>query len=368
MNSLDEKRPLLIYDGTLGDLYGIFFRNLLLQIVTLGIYRFWATTNNRRYIWSHMRFQDERFEYTGTGGELFKGFLLAIVAVLSATFAAGALSVVLRTLTKSAALGALPMIVLYLLIVVLAAGAFFGAQRYRLSRTQWCGIRGGMTGSALGYGVRALFYALLCVLTLGQMTPWASMRLTECRIYASSFGSLAFRFKGRARVVYGLFFVTFVGVVVLFAVLFMVFLKSTLASMHLGDHVAGAGMALSLTALGSLFLFYALFFIGTMLIRGFYVAALTRHVMGNTSLGSQLHFGSNVSVSRLLGLQCGNLAIVVFTLGFGMPIVLHRLMRFAADTFQVSGYIDPRMLGQSTVAAPLTGEGMLNLLDHGGAF
>ncbi|MBC8742766.1 DUF898 domain-containing protein [Paraburkholderia sp. UCT31] len=367
MNSLDEKRPLLIYDGTLGDLYGIFFRNLVLQIVTLGIYRFWATTNNRRYVWSRMRFQDQRFEYTGTGGELFKGFLLAIVVVFSAVFAAGALSVVLRMLTKSAALGSLPVIALYLLIVVLAAGAFFGAQRYRLSRTQWCGIRGGMTGSALGFGVRALLYALLCVVTLGQMTPWTSMRLMECRINASSFGSLAFRFKGRAWVVYGLFLVTFVGVVVLFAVLFMVFLKGALASMHVGQ-VPGASTAPSRAALGSLFLFYALFSIGTMLIRGFYVAALTRHVMGNTSLGSQLHFGSNVSVARLLSLQCGNLAIIVFTLGLGAPIVLHRLMRFAVDTLQVSGYLDPPMLGQSTVAAPLTGEGMLNLLDHGGAF
>ncbi|MGF6963974.1 uncharacterized membrane protein YjgN (DUF898 family) [Paraburkholderia sp. WC7.3g] len=367
MNSLDEKRPLLIYDGTLGDLYGIFFKNLLLQILTLGIYRFWATTNNRRYVWTHMRFQDERFEYTGTGGELFKGFLFAIVVVFSAAFAAGALSVVLRMLTKSVAVVAVPVIALYLLIVVLAAGAFFGAQRYRLSRTQWCGIRGGMTGSALGYGVRTLLYALLCVLTLGQMTPWSSMRLTERRINESSFGSLAFRFKGRAWAVYGLFLVTFVGVVVLFTVLFMMFLKGALASMHVG-HVLGAATAPSRAALGSLFLFYALFSIGTMLIRGFYVAALTRHVMGNMSLGSQLHFDSNVSVARLIGLQCGNLATIVFTLGFGAPIVLHRRMRFAADTLQVSGYLDPHMLGQNTVVAALTGEGMLNLLDHGGAF
>ncbi|APA89206.1 DUF898 domain-containing protein [Paraburkholderia sprentiae WSM5005] len=365
MNLLDEKRPLLIYDGTLGDLYRIFFRNLLLQVVTLGIYRFWATTNNRRYVWSHMRFQDERFEYTGTGGELFKGFLCAIVVVFSAAFAAGALSAVLRMLTKSAALGALPVIALYLLIVVFAAGAFFGAQRYRLSRTQWCGIRGGTTGSALGYGVRALLYALLCVLTLGQMTPWTSMRLTERCINASSFGSVAFRFKGRAWAVYGLFLITFVGVAVLFAVLFMAFLKGALASMHVGHE---ASTAPSRAALGSLFLFYALFSIGTMLIRGFYVAARTRHVMGNMSLGSQLRFGSNVSVARLIGLQCGNLAIIVFTLGFGAPIVLHRRMRFAADTLQVFGYLDPHMLGQSTLAAPLTGEGMLNLLDHGGAY
>lgn len=42
MNSLEQKQPLLTYDGKLGELYGIFIKNLLLQIITLGIYRFWG--------------------------------------------------------------------------------------------------------------------------------------------------------------------------------------------------------------------------------------------------------------------------------------------------------------------------------------
>ncbi|WP_233836967.1 YjgN family protein [Paraburkholderia sp. ZP32-5] len=367
MNSLDQKRPLLTYDGTLGELYGIFFKNLLLQILTLGIYRFWATTNNRRYIWSHMRFQDERFEYTGTGGELFKGFLLAMGIMFGSVVAAVVLSAIVRVVTKSAALESLPVIALYLLIAVLAGGAIFSAQRYRLSRTQWCGIRGGMTGSALGYGVRVLLYGLLCVVTLGQMTPWTSMRLAERRINAGSFGTLPFHFEGRARAVYGLFVATFIGAAVLLVVLFMVLLKGTFAAMHTG-HMPRPGAGQSLATLGPLLLFYALFIIGVTLIRCFYAAAFARHVMGNSTLGSQLRFGSNVTAGRLLRLQLGNLAILVFTLGFGTPIVLHRLMRFAADTLQVSGHLDPQTLGQSDQAPPVTGEGMLNLLDHGGAF
>ncbi|OLL27629.1 hypothetical protein BTH42_31765 [Burkholderia sp. SRS-W-2-2016] len=365
MNSLEPKRPLLIYDGTLGELYGIFFKNLLLVILTLGIYRFWAITHNRRYIWSHMRFQDERFEYTGTGGELFKGFLLAAAVVVGAVSGAVALSAAVRMLTRSVLLGALPVIALYALIFVLAAGAFYSALRYRLSRTQWGGIRGGMTGSALGYGVRTLLYGLLCIVTLGQLTPWMSMRLAERRINASSFGNLPFHFQGRARTVYGAFAATFAGSVVLLVVLFTVFLRSALASMHDG-HLPTPDAAQSVATLAPLFLFYALFFIGVMLIRSFYVAAWTRHVMGNTTLGSQLCFGSRISVGRLLALQFGNLAIVVFTLGFGAPIVRHRTLRFVADTLQVCGSVEPYTLHQSTEAAPLTGEGMLNLLDHGG--
>lgn len=35
------------YDGRLGELYGIFFVNLLLTVLTFGIYRFWGKTRIR---------------------------------------------------------------------------------------------------------------------------------------------------------------------------------------------------------------------------------------------------------------------------------------------------------------------------------
>ncbi|CAE6845359.1 YjgN family protein [Paraburkholderia nemoris] len=368
MNSLDQKQPLLTYDGKLGELYGIFIKNLLLQIITLGIYRFWATTNNRRYIWSRMRFQGERFEYTGTGGELFKGFLLAIAIIFGAIVGAGILSAILRAVTGSAALALVPIIVLYVVIAVIAAGAYFSAQRYRLSRTQWCGIRGGMTGSSWVYRAYALLYGLLCIVTLGQMVPWVSMRLAERRINASSFGSLPFHFEGRARALYGAFVGTFLGIVALFVVLGAVFLKSITAFLPIGHAPLKAHDPAAFAAFGSIFLFYVLFIVGALLIQCFYLALVTRHVMGNTTLGTQLRFGSSITAGRLLGMMLGNLAIIVFTLGLGFPIVLHRVMRFAADTLQVSGQLDPQTLGQSDQQPPRTGEGMLNLLDHGGAF
>ena len=69
----------LRYDGRLGDLYRIFFLNLLLTVLTLGIWRFWARTRLRRHVWQHLSLDGQRLEYTGTGGELFRGFLLALL-------------------------------------------------------------------------------------------------------------------------------------------------------------------------------------------------------------------------------------------------------------------------------------------------
>jgi len=82
--STSARSPALTYDGQLDELYGIFLMNLLWTVLTLGIFRFWAITRIRRYLWSRTRFQGERFEYTGTGGELFIGVLLAILMLIGA--------------------------------------------------------------------------------------------------------------------------------------------------------------------------------------------------------------------------------------------------------------------------------------------
>ncbi|WP_216634427.1 DUF898 family protein [Granulibacter bethesdensis] len=87
----EQPRPFFQYDGKIGGLYKIFLINLLLSIVTLGIYRFWAISRMRRYLWSSCRFQDTRFTYTGTGGELFLGFLKVLgllLLLIAATVAA----------------------------------------------------------------------------------------------------------------------------------------------------------------------------------------------------------------------------------------------------------------------------------------
>ena len=175
--STSARSPALTYDGQLGELYGIFLMNLLWTVLTLGIFRFWAITRIRRYLWSRTRFQGERFEYTGTGGELFVGVLLAILMLIGAVVVTGVLFAALYAIWHP--LGAVAVLLLYGGLFVVAAGAVFSAQHYKLSRTVWAGIRGGMTGSMLAYGLRSVLYAILAGLTLFQMLPWRSIRLAS---------------------------------------------------------------------------------------------------------------------------------------------------------------------------------------------
>ena len=56
--------------------------NVALIIVTLGIYRFWATARQRRYLWSRTHIVDDGLEWTGTGKEMFFGFLMVVAFIL----------------------------------------------------------------------------------------------------------------------------------------------------------------------------------------------------------------------------------------------------------------------------------------------
>src|SRR5690606_16979791 len=83
MSDQGEQVTAFGFQGNWKEFAPIALTNLLLTIVTLGIYRFWAKTRERHYLWSRTRFIDDTLEWTGTGKELFIGFLIAAVLILT---------------------------------------------------------------------------------------------------------------------------------------------------------------------------------------------------------------------------------------------------------------------------------------------
>ena len=150
-------RERLVEDGRFGELFVLFIINILLGIVTLGFYRFWGKTRIRKYIWSRTSFRGERFEYSGTGMELFLGFLFAF-AIFGPPFIGFYVWIyfdplprdpqdpaLLQRIAEIYAVGFGLLIVTFYFIHV----ATFAAYRYRLSRTVWRGIRGSVSGQRL---------------------------------------------------------------------------------------------------------------------------------------------------------------------------------------------------------------------------
>lgn len=152
VNMADEttaKEPVDIsFDGRGGQMIGLGFINGVLKVLTLGLYSFWAKTEVRRRIWSATRFNSEPLSYTGTGKELFLGFLIVFGAVVLPAMIGGVAAMLLFGKQAATAF----QLVLYLLFFLVVGNAMYRAQRYRLSRTEWRGIRGGLIGSPGRYG------------------------------------------------------------------------------------------------------------------------------------------------------------------------------------------------------------------------
>ena len=64
------------------DYWRLWIRGSALLALTLGIYRFWLTTDTRRFLWSNTEVLGEPLEYTGTARELLIGFLIAVAILI----------------------------------------------------------------------------------------------------------------------------------------------------------------------------------------------------------------------------------------------------------------------------------------------
>lgn len=242
------------YHGVGSDLAIVMLKNIILTIITFGIYSPWARTNTRRFFWSNTAFKGDRFTYTGTGKELFKGWIK--VFGIFFLFAIG-VQILMLFLPKSFKPAAgLFMLPIYIYIFSIA---IYSGLRYRALRTLWRQIRfnvvrnkelvreftllfaKGSIFSGLTFGIylpyftnqkhHFLFnkisyggipfsydgedkeYFMICIkgfflslITLGIYTPWFFLNRFEYRLSHTHIGNNSFHIalKGEKFLVYGL--------------------------------------------------------------------------------------------------------------------------------------------------------------------
>src|SRR6202795_3736291 len=177
--------------GGRGEFRRLVTRGALLELVTVGFYRFWLATDIRRHLWSHTSVDGDAFEYTGRGKELLIGFLFAlaiIVPIYLAYFLVG------LEAERFKAFASFPLVAFF---YVFGQFAIYRARRYRLTRTAWRGVRFWMTGSGWAYAARGALWTLLLPLPLGLILPWREAALERYKMRHSHYGDLQGRFEGR---------------------------------------------------------------------------------------------------------------------------------------------------------------------------
>lgn len=337
------------FTGNWREYLPIAITNALLIICTLGIYRFWASARQRRYLWSRTRFIDDSLEWTGTGKEMFLGFLI-VICVLAPFFLF--IQFLFPALIAHGKAGAAFGVIFLFEIGIIYLGGFarFRALRYRLSRSYWHGIRGGSDDPGWNYGGEYLGRIALAFMTMFIVYPWAATRLWNGRWNAMSFGPLRFRASLDAEGLKARWAAIYLVPIAIFVVLAL--------------FIGLSGLGTNATLSGIFVAIAALVYLAIPLATLCWYAKYFRQAADATKLGD-LEFSFDATTMQWLGLFLGNLGLAIVTLGFGITYWGYRNWAFMVRHLHVYGTVDLSELTQSTTHAPREAEGFADAFDVG---
>ncbi len=300
------------FTGSGAALFGIHVVNVLLTLLTLGVYFFWAKVKVRAYLFSQTDFESDRFAYHGTGREMLVGFLKALVFFF---IPITLLSMLPELLGASLPIRYATNLLSYLLASCFVPMAMIGARRYRLSRTSWRGIRFSLRAQTWDFVRLWSWNTFLVAFTLGLYYPIYIMRRQDFMTRHMWFGSQRFGFDGRGRDL----FWPFAGMLLLFP------------------------FTLGLSWFG-------------------FAAKKARYFAAHTTFGSA-RFASSMRALPLAWLTISNFVGLVFTLGLAWPWLSVRSLRFAYANLSLDGPLALEAITQQAQTVTATGEGLAGFLD-----
>ena len=347
-----------VYTGNPAEIGAIVGVNFVLNLVTLGFYRFWGKTRVRRYLWSRISLYGDRLEYTGLGKELFIGFLIAMAILIPLFGILAGLELYLEDGNKIARI--IVQLVQGFLLLYLFQVAIFRAVRYRLSRTTWRGIRFGLTGTGSGYARVWLLYGALALVSLGFAMPVLRTRLQRYLTNNMWLGDRRFEMDASARDLMGRWLLCLLLLLPTLGLSYLWY-KAYEMRYFTGRTTCGnLRFRLAVTG-GNLVAIYGPYVIALMIafaVFGFFLTSFTdvAALQNNPAALAQAGVGTFVLAILLL------LAVRVL----GVIMVTHRLIGLFTREMEIFGEADFDAIAQSSRTIPSRGEGLADALDVGG--
>jgi uncharacterized membrane protein YjgN (DUF898 family) len=354
----DASIPRISWVHPPGGFVGLSLLNGALRILTVGVYHFWGKTEVRQRIWSAVRIDGEPLEYRGTGGELFRGFLIVFVLILLPMGLASFGSSLFLPQTWQG----IYQMAFWGVVFLLSGIGIHRARRYRLSRTRWRGIRGGLSGRSRGFAWTYLWTMLLVPVTLGWVLPWRAVRLQRALFNDTRFGDSGFTFTGVAGPLYRRFWLVWVSGVVLFIATAVAITTIIGFDMPRGGgnvptmRALGGWKIAAVTAvvLGALLIFA--------MIRAWYSSRMLNYFAAHTKLQGT-GFTLQATAPSLVWLAASNYLIRLLSLGFLSAVTEARSMRYIVDRLSCDGAITWSQIGQNPDALLKRGEGLAEAFD-----
>lgn len=312
----------LEFTGRGAEYFRIWVVNLLLSLLTLGIYSAWAKVRKARWFARHTRLMGDAFDYHGDPWRILLGRLLGLMLLLGYSYA----------FLWSTTAGLLMFGLLY------AAGPllFASAQRFRLGNTSWRGLRFGF--DAPWQAVYKVCLPLLILWTISTLVieldlgnaamwtslaltalglPWAHARLKQLQHAHARYGDQTFSFASAQAQFYGLYAGAF-GLLLLGGLLAGLIVG--LVAVVAGAQWSNGAVPQVLTGLGVMLILW-------LVIWPYFAARTQRIVWGHTRLGD-IDFIGEMQAGTLWRLALKQTLLVLLTAGLYWPFAAVALARY----------------------------------------
>ena len=314
----------LHFSGQAGEFFRIWIVNVLLSVVTLGIYSPWARVRTRQYFYGHTRLDGHSFEYTAQPLALLRGFLL--VGVLFVVY------------SVSQRVGAYQWIsyVLAGLFFVLYPWLVYRSLRFNAASTVYRGLSFRFHGTARAAYV-AYFLLLLSVpFTLGLTYPLALWMQRRYLLENGAYGTARTRWGKDVGPVYLSFLIALgIGVAVassvallIFAAFLLIGLSGSLDRLPRHPDTAASGSAQVVLFFGLLALGYTVVLITYTALWQYIRSALLKYSLQDLYVGETLRLQATFSPVRLAWIGVSNLLAQVVSLGLLTPWAAVRRSRY----------------------------------------
>lgn len=297
------------FTGTAREWFGIWIVNLLLTIVTLGIYSAWAKVRRNKYFYQNTYVAGRNLDYHATGLQILIGRIIVVVGLI----AYGVLS-------------AIPIVGLVLILLLLAIFPWLLVRslRFNAQMTSWSNVRFQFVGTVGKAFLVYIVYPILTALTLYIAFPFFDRARKRYSINNHRLGQHGFHFDAPIGGFYIAFFLTLGWVAVVTVVLGVIAAPSL-------ESMASPEPDLSVIGLFYLWAFLAFFPAVT-----FYGAMIRNLTLSNLALEGGHEFHSDVSPVQVLWIALSNAVIVLCTLGLMLPWAQIRMARYLADHTDVA--------------------------------
>jgi len=274
--------------------FKIWIVNVLLTILTLGIYSAWAKVRTNRYFYSNMYLDDTNFSYLADPMTILKGRIIAIVAFIIFSVIGGLYPILGMVLGIT---------FIFLIPYLMNKSLSFGRRM-----TAYKNIQFRFHGS-YGEAFMVLYvWPILGVITLGILYPMALLKMHQYVIKNSAYGTTKFDYSATYKD-YGMIFLMLIGIGIAVAI------PAVLITAFLPALVFISPIIIAIAYIGAIL---------------YFMVCLNNLVFNNLSLVDNKFEGS-MQMMELGKVLLINFLFTVITLGLYLPAAKVRMVKYFAS-------------------------------------